>query len=395
VEPDRNTLGQFDLADSWWCSRLLLRRLRLDAWQVGAMALAGYYVLPMLLAACEGVLVSPSMAGGQFELMGLGSVGRWLSRHPLATAETRYYGGDLIHLAMALVTPAVGGTLMVVALDRFGDVFDYLARGGQLQVPDEVVAGEVAKGIRDCRRPAIHGVVILVSIVLGVFFLRRVGDPSYAWWWGHQQFGPAGVAFALVAAAMVWGGATAVYLLAVALRTVARLFSHPVTLRPFHSDGCNGFGRFGDYLMILFFLSVTIAASIWITFWGGYLGIERFVVTWIVGAGVLLAIPLILITPLVRCTVQIGRARQARLHRIEAVLDRALLGIERRVAEDEDGVAIRDEMRRLSETRKAVSEVYGSNNFPFKPRIAGTLSVGYLVQVALIAKEAVKKLTDG
>jgi hypothetical protein len=169
------------------------------------------------------------------------------------------------------------------------------------------------------------------------------------------------------------------------------LFKHPITLRPFHPDGCNGFAVFGDFLILLFFLSLAVAASISITFMGGYLGVEEFIGTWVIGAGVLAMVPLILIAPLVACTIQIGRAKQIRLFRVEALLNKALRKIEEGISEDSDPRELKAEIDQLLQAKKAIVAVYGPYNFPFKPRVVGTLSVTYLLQVALLVREAVQR----
>ncbi len=386
----------FDLADCWWASRLLLRTLKLRSWRIATLAFAAYYLLPLAIAAVEGVLVSPRAIELQFEPIGLGRLARWLSqRGAIAGSELSplYYAGDFVHLAMATVMLLVGGTLMAAAVDRFGGVFDYLMHGGQVDVPAEIVAREVARAKHRCRSVWIQGLISLVSLLLGAFLLLRVFDPTYQWWWGQLSYGPAGLVFALVATSIVSGGAMSVYLLAVGLSTISRLLAYPLNLQPFHHDGCNGFGRFGAYLILLFALSVMMATSTWITFWGGYLGIERFVASWFMGAGVVLAIPLILIAPLVRCTVQISRARRRRLAGLQKVMERRLLDIESRVTAAGYTGVLRQEMQNLLDTRKAIAEVYGSNNFPFKLKVAGSLSLGYLIQVALIVKQAIDKWT--
>jgi hypothetical protein len=115
---------------------------------------------------------------------------------------------------------------------------------------------------------------------MSAFMLFRAQSSAYVWWWGHLSQGVGGVFLAVAVGAVVVGGTGAVYLLAVGLHAMSELLKYPVTLRPFHPDGCNGFAPFGDLLILLFFLSVTIAASICIALFGGYLDVASFVGTW-------------------------------------------------------------------------------------------------------------------
>jgi hypothetical protein len=55
-------------------------------------------------------------------------------------------------------------------------------------------------------------------------------------------------------------------------------------------------------------------------------------------------------------------------------------------------LALGDRVRRLRDTQVAAALLYPSNTFPFKPKVAGTLSATYILQVTLFAREAYAKL---
>lgn len=397
TEPDL----RLDLLGCIRAPRWVVRMLRARPWKLGLLAFSVYYLAPLVVAASSGTLVSPQTVAQQFEPVDLAWLGGWLSHSEslgsLASSDPPplYYAGDLIHLAMAVTTLLLGTLLIMTALQRFETVFAYLVNSGQLGAGLDRIEGEVRRARQRSRCLAVYGLLLLAAALLTAFMVARTQNPNYQWWWGHQSHGPAGFLFAMAAGAMVAGGGGSIYLLAVALQTVSRLLRYPVTLRPLHPDGCNGFAPFGDFLIFLFFLSITIATSISITFWGGYLGVEVFLGTWIVGASILLAIPLILITPLVRCTLQIARARQARLVRVEAVLNKALLEIEDWISDGGDPGALREKLEHLIHARTTITDLYGSYNFPFKPRIAGALSLSYLLQVAFLIREAISKFWGG
>src|SRR5687767_7999783 len=85
-----------------------------------------------------------------------------------------------------------------------------------------------------------------------------------------------------------------------------------------------------------------------------------FLGTWIVGAGVLVAIPLILIAPLVRCTLQIARAKHVRLARIESVFNNALLEIELQLSDGAYASTLHDQLDQLPQARTLMTSLYGS-----------------------------------
>jgi hypothetical protein len=289
---------------------------------------------------------------------------------------------------MAINTTLVGAWIMATALQRFRGVCNRLLRGGQLRAGQEAVARAIRRAHQRRANRAPYMLFFGTAAVLTWLIFLKTNDPAYTGWWGHRTHGSAGGWFAIVAGLMVFLGASATYVLTVGLRLISDLFRHPVVLRPLHADRCNGFGVFGDFLILLFFLSVTVAAAVLITFVGGYVGIESFAATWLVGASVMLMIPLILIEPLVRCTSQIRRAKEKRLRRIDNVLDIWLRSLESNVTKQSNPEELKARLEYLLQTRRTVTAVYGAYNFPFKPRIVGALSLTYVLQVAVLAREA-------
>jgi hypothetical protein len=379
--------------------RWAVRLMRGRPWKVGALAFFVYYGVPLLAAALAGVLVDPDAVPEQFGPVGIITAGEWLARSPslrsVASADRQplYYAGDTIHLGMATVTMLLGASLTVAALRRFKVVFDQLVTSRQLTASLGTITAAATRARRRCRSVTAYVLFVIGGALMTAFMLSRTFDPNYQWWWGHQAHGPAGLLFSLASGLMVSGGASAVYLLYVGARTLSELFKYRVVVRPFHPDGCNGFAGLGNFIILLFFLSVAIAGSVSITFLGGYLNVEAFVGAWIVGAGVIAAIPVILILPLVRCTLQIGRAKHARMSRMEAVLNQALVDIEDDVHGDIHAGELDRRLDRLMQAKTTMAGLYGPNNFPFKPHIVGVLSLSYILQVVVLIREAASRFT--
>lgn len=387
----------FDLLRSRLDSTRLAFLVRGNPWKLAMFAFAGYYLAPLLVTASCGALLSPARAQQQMYLLGYPSVGLWMSssKTMLAVAKAGgspfYYASDIRHLFMAIVTVLIGTALTIASLQRYSKVFQELVRSGQLGMTHPQIEAVVERANQRRGSIAPYLLFAIASLLMTTFMVDKAFDGAHVDWWGHSDHGPAGVILGLAAGAMVFCGASAVYLLAVGLQVISEMFKYPVTLRPFHPDGCNGFAVFGDFLIVLFLLSVALAMSISITIFGGYLGVEDFVGTWVIGTGILATIPLILITPLVRCTIQIGRAKHDRLARVEAILNKALQDIENDISDTYDPETLTGRVEHLLKAKKAMSHVYGPYNFPFKPRLVGALSVTYAIQVVLIMREAVEK----
>ena len=376
---------RIDLVEASWVLRFSVRTLGLRPWQIALAAFGGYYLLPLFLSAAWGTFLDEASIAAQLAPLGLGNAAGWLARSP---GLLQPYGQDFVHFAMATVSMLFGAWIGVSAVTGFGGVFSSFVTNGQLLAPSELIAREAERANRLLRSLAVRGFLLFASLVLAAFMAARTLDPQYIGWWGHTSHGPAGMIFAVFVWAMIFFGGLYVYFLAVGLNALSRIFRHPVRLRPFHPDECNGFGAFGNYLLTLLLLSVLIAAALWITFWGGYLGVEKFVITWIGGLLAMVAIPVMTLGPLVRLTKQIADARRASLGRVELLLHERLQEVETDVAAGCDYEDMSRDIEHLVTMRRAMSELYPGNIFPFRPPIAGTLSIAYGVQVVVFINRA-------
>lgn len=378
----------FDVREYSRVLSFLTQRLGLRAWHIAGLSFACYYVVPLVASAGAGVLVSPATAAAQFTPLGLAGLGRFLSR---GDDITLYYLNDSVHLLMSL-TVLVGSGLLVHALEALEPTISDLVTKRRLSADEAAVAREFAVARRQYGGLLWRGGLFAVALALAVVIERKTHDPALVLWWGHASHGLAGHLFAVNICAMVFFGGSWLLLLSCGLQAVSRLLVHPVRLEPFHPDGCNGFSMFGDYLISLFYLSAMIAATAWLALWKGYLGVENLAITWLAGAAGVSVIPVILIAPLIRCTRRIAAARLERLHVMQMVLERELAGIEGDALPTADAADFGERVRKLRDSQAAAALLYPSNVFPFKPRVAGTLSATYILQLALFVREAYAKL---
>ena len=379
---------EFDVRGYSRVLSILTHGLRLTPWHIAGLSSACYYLIPLVAAACTGVLVSPATARAQLAPLGLTRLGTFLSR---GTNINIYYLTDSVHLLMTLMVLGGSGLLFYALANLEPNVLELL-RQGKLSVDRNMAVSEFALARRHYRSLIWRAIVLVVSLSLGIVIERKTHDPTLSMWWGHASHGVAGHLFAAAVGAMVFFGGSWLFLLSSGLQALSRLLVHPVRLEPFHPDGCNGFAKFGDYLISLFFLSVMIAATAWLGLWKGYLGVEQLAITWIAGASGVFVIPVILIAPLIRCTRRISAARLERLCLVQGVFEQELTRIEADAVQAVDAGALGERVRRLRDTQVAAALLYPSNVFPFKPKVAGTLSATYILQVVLFAREAYAKL---
>lgn len=377
-----------DLITTSWPLRLAIRGLELRPFTLALLGFAGYWLLPLLFSAASGTLLPPDLATHELGGIGLDWLGRWLSRAPGVTTP---YLTDLVHLGMAVVTPLLGGTIATYAIVQYRPVLQALLDRRLLGASSHEIDAAFLAARRALRHPAIRVMLGVVATLLSGFMALRAMDPAFIGWWGHRSHGIAGFVFAGAVWVMVFFGGLYLYFLAVGVAAISRLLRYPVHVQPLHPDECNGFGDFGEYLTLLGGLALCMAGALWVTFWGGYLGVEQFVTTWAGGIFCVVLMPFIVIIPLVRLTIQIGKARD---RRTAPAIDALHHGLEELEAGFREGAAppkaLARELRDLARTHRAINSLYPGNTFPFKPKIAGTLSAGYLVQVVFFIRRALE-----
>jgi hypothetical protein len=366
----------FDLAEVATFQTGVVRKLKLDWWHLTVLAFVIFYVVPGVAAVVGGRAFPPP---GQ----------AWFGAR--THSYTEYYATDLVHLVTSLSSAFFGAGLFIVALTRYGSVAAELVELGLISAPHNVLRDELAAIRRWYGSRTIQLLLLAVSSSATYVILGLTSDPSMQAWWGHASHGQSGRLAALSAWLLMYVGGLAILRLALGLRCLSRLFAYPVRLRPLHSDGCNGFAVFGNYLVLLFFCAVAVAITVWVPLYCKYLGIERYASIWLIGGFAMSAIPIILIWPLAACTLRISKARAKRLDSIEKVLHDALDKIENDV-HAHDTKALSSALSDIANARRAMSEIFPPNIFPFKPKIAGLLSASYGLQLVVFVQKALETL---
>ncbi len=377
------------LADHLLLIGPLRRRIHIPPIAWAGIAFSLYYIVPLVLAAVEGVAVRPAF-GQQMSDYGLSSLGLWASRHEqIAAGRVSPYVNDTTHLMMSLVI-AIGTALVLYSLDSFYPTLQSLTSSDILEVPQ----GDERREERTLER-RLHNKFILVVLAAAAAFCGKVlyhNGSAVMSWWGNPAYGPAGLAMAIVGSLGAFYGAHSLYLLAAGQECIAGVLHHPVRLHPFHPDGCNGFSVLGNYLILLFCVCLDGGMATYIVIRLGYLGIQNFPGTWLFAVVFLVSVPFIIIHPLFRATFQIRQAQLRRLATVERLLQPILDRLDQQPPDAETRAALNEELKSLRDLHQLASDIYETSVFPFNVKIGSTLGIGYLLQVFGVAKEIFEKL---
>ncbi|MFZ1134340.1 MAG: hypothetical protein WAN69_05310 [Candidatus Korobacteraceae bacterium] len=351
----------------------------------GVVIFAVYYLVPLVLCAFEGVLISATAA--QQKLLPPQII--WLAKHvgdrPSVTLP---YLRDSTHLLMAVVI-SIGGAVAITALDSFDNVYRSVANPELLNVTEEEVHAESRRAERQLSSVWVIVLFVLIAAFCGAA-LYLDGKVNIGWW-GNPAYGDAGLVLALTIPLAMFYGMHALYLLAVGQHSISKLISKGIKLRPFHPDGSNGFASLGNFLLLLLALCILCALAAWVTLWHGYLGIEDFPGIWLGAIGVVVFIPWIVIQPLIHVTREIRRAQMTHLAPVERLLNTVLNKTEAQLGEPDFRVANIEDLKTLRDLHVVASDVYETSVFPFNRKVAGVLSIGYVLQVITLVKEVAGK----
>jgi hypothetical protein len=344
---------------------------------------AVYYFVPLVLCGMEGVLFG-ARATQQSLPWGI----KWLARHAASQSIGLPYFRDFTHLLMAAVI-AVGGAIALTALDQFAGVYETITQPGLLNADARQVSTEVHRLERllDNRWVAVLFALVAALCGAALYFDGKLDKQ----WWGNPAYGPAGLVLAITIALAIFYGMHALYLLAVGQHSISKLISKGIHLRPFHPDGSNGFAALGNFLLLLTVLCILCALSAWITLWHGYLGVEDFPGIWLGAIGVVTFIPWIVIQPLMHVTREIRRAQMAHLSSVERLLNTVLEKTEAQLGNPDFSINNIAELKTLRDLHGVASDIYETNVFPFNRKVAGVLSIGYVLQVITLVKEVAGK----
>lgn len=371
-------------------SEVSIRKRYLRVGLVGSLGFFIYYIVPLFIAAFNGVLMSPDRI--TFQSRGLSLYDLKTTWYSCVKGLNSYYLEDITHLLFSVIVLIIGANLVLFALIRFPRIIKTLVESGHFELSKESLEEIMGEARKYAQNRCVKLVFLIVSIIIpGVLFYHTL-DPKFEIWWGHYSYGSAGIFFSLAIACMLYYSCISIYFLIIGFYVISFLFKHPIKLLPFHPDGCNGLRRFGDYLMLILFISIIIVGAILIIFTRGYLGIEQNPFTWIGAVFGVMIIPLILIMPLCRCVQRIKEARSKEFNTYEKCFQASLHELDVSIKDGNPQKTIYKKIQDLRDAQKIIKEIYGSNIYPFNLKIAGGFVILNLLQIILLIFESIKKL---
>ena len=351
----------------------------------GLVIFALYYLVPLILCAFEGVLIGANVAQQKLLPPQITWLAKHVGDHPAVTIP---YLRDSTHLLMAVVV-SIGGAVALTALDSFDGVYRAVANPELLNASEQEVKSERSRVERWLNN---RWVVVLFAITAAFCGAALYLDGKVnIGWWGNPVYGPAGLVLAITIPLAMFYGMHSLYLLAVAQHSISKLISKGIKLRPFHPDGSNGFARLGNFLLLLLALCILCAIAAWVTLWHGYLGIEDFPGIWLGAIGVVVFIPWIVIQPLLHVTREIRRAQMTHLAPVEHLLNTVLSKTETQLGQPDFRITDIEDLKTLRDLHTVANDIYETNVFPFNRKVAGVLSIGYVLQVITLIKEVAGK----
>ena len=354
-------------------------------WAIGAVVFVGYWGIPLTFAAIDGTLLSRSwLLSASSRIV----VGGDLVRSVAAAQVIEHglaYLQDGSHLAFAALL-ALGAAIGTLTLKALLPTIDYLRT---LDIPNEGEAQHMrlyAAHQRAANSWALKVASLLLAAVAGLTFLGFYTNQELASWWGSAQHGRAGLVLAIVETAMVYFGVRGMASLGVASLLLTRMLRTNVTLRPFHPDGCNGLAPLGRLIVLLWLFAIAVGGEVTVALKLGYLGIEQFVITWVLATVSMFVIPLIAIFPLSSSLRSLHKARFSELEKLEPVLDECYRELTTATSHGHSQLASAA-VSRLNELRGVHEMLTAVNVWPFNPRALALVVSAYALQLVLTLKD--------
>jgi hypothetical protein len=352
-----------------------------------------YWLLPLLLSAWDGTLVSGARVDSAIRLFTeldwpssvVDIAKRFKASQKLQAPDSLPYLQDLTHFVFAL-TLSLGALVSAMTIKNFNRTVAILASD---QIP-HADPRQISEIYQQYRKKAFQRRYVFLCLVLGLaaflLFLYLYASPRYAYWWGSHQHGSAGLLFAIIVGGMVFSALWGLVILIFGAAMLARIFSLPMDLRPFHRDGCNGLAPLGRQIFLLWGNALFGGIAIYVALRLGYLGIQRTPIVWVLAVLGSAGIPLIAIVPLYASLQAVKRAQNANLQQLGRFLNRQLEAADTAI-QNGNFPAAHETIAQLTEV-KDLFEIYKTTNvWPFNPKALTFILIANAIQIALTVKE--------
>jgi hypothetical protein len=376
-----------------WVPQYALIKLNLSSYQPGLLLFALYWGIPFFICAFQGTLVTPedanwlknSWAPLNLHWGPIDNIFDGISSHQQLTGHKAIaYLNDTTHFLFSAIISlgAVVGVYLVRILQK--SVQTLYEDGVPNAKPADIHALYENYRAKAYGRRGTMLALCLAALTTAAFALFS-DSPAANFWWGFSGYGYAGFIFAILIGIAVYWGTRAFFILGFGSLMIARLLERPVTIRPFHADGCSGFAPVGEIIILLWLYALLVALAIVVVMRQGYLGIENTPVAWSI---VLIAIgflPALAIVPLLKARKALLVARSSIVASLEPRLMRYLAGTEegRNAKTGGDMQAKSDSDKNLE---KLLDAYASANIWPFNRQVTVTIFVANILQFIVLAK---------
>jgi hypothetical protein len=352
-------------------------------WSVGVGVFLAYWGVPFLFAAKEKTLVSSEAIQRLTDPVHGFPILQPLAKVLLAGPATlqQPYLLDYAHLLFAALL-ATGAAAAVSIIRSVSTILPALHKSGPL----ETEAHNTEALYRQFQSIANHWIPRVVSLFLAVStlytFMILWKIKAFEYWWGSSAYGFAGVVLAFLEFVVVFYVTQTLYFMAVASIMFRHVLLRGLRLRPFHPGGCNGLAPLGKLIFQLWLFSLTIAAAVFVVLGIGYLGLERWTLSWMLSVVATVSLPFLAIVPLHASLRAIHKTRNAAVGRLEPVLNEIFHSVG--TVENATTLAEKsDAISRLNELKNVHDLITGANLWPFNPRALALVVIVYFAQLAI------------
>lgn len=339
-----------------------------------AIVLVVYWVVPFAVSAAHGTAFNPSQLHALRALLGVPSLPDVPAFQGLA------YTQDYIHLLFTVLI-ASGAGVAHFLIKSANEKLNLLRKERTPEIDNEALVKIYIKYLGWAFSPAVNIIALALSAMCVFFFARSAMLASSSSWWGHQTYGSAGIVFSGSVGLMVYWGTRATLALTSLSLMLGKLATYPIRFQPFHADGCNGLKPLGHVALLLWIFALLLAASIYVVFRHGYLGIENLPGMWLLAFVIGMCTPAIAVVPILRATLSVQASREQYLATLERQAELLFPFSPSEVAKHVDGI---DKIKGIIEYKRALQD---ENVLPFRPRTIGTMVAATFIQYYLTLKQ--------
>jgi hypothetical protein len=225
---------------------------------------------------------------------------------------------DVVHAGFSICVVFVGGFFASLYLNAAPRALSTLARDSGLRATHDQYCDVVDRIQAQLASPRIFILPLsgAAGAVISFQWLEKL--PNLTQWWGHVDYGPAGLLLAINVGVVIGIGILFGEVMSVLMGGFYRLFRAPLDLRPLHPDGCGGFSSLGTVFVIVYCVLACGGLGFTAVYYFGYFGLERTPFFWLCVGVYLAAVFLLVFAPLIWVAARLEAEQKRVLRSLES-----------------------------------------------------------------------------